>query len=443
MNTVVGIIVVLLLVAANAFFVAVEFALVAADRAKLDARAADGSWSAKIAVAAVRRMSFHLSGAQLGITISSLVLGFLIEPLVATLLEPALAPVLGTESTATIVVALVIATTFQMVAGELIPKNMAIANAETMAMRLAPIARVVHGAFSPVIFVFNGAANWAVRRMGIEPQEELTSVRSLEEIEYLIRSSGETGSLDPEALQLLTRTLRFGDKTAADALVPRVHVKTLLITATVGELIELSREVGHSRYPVVVDDLDDVVGVVSVTDVFGIDPPDRHSTPISDIVREPRIVPETRGLADILDDFRGSDTELILVVDEHGGTAGIVTLEDVLEEITGDIDDEYDREAAPDAGSNPGGRGLTIGRRAGVAAIAGTLHRDEVVDAVGFDMPDGGYETIAGFLLDRFGRIPEEGDRLIHDGWSFEVATMEGLRIASIQVLAPSPVGSA
>ncbi len=428
-NTVLGLALVFLLVAANGFFVAVEFALIAVDQSKLRAMAGEGRWSAKIALAATKRMSFHLSGAQLGITITSLLLGFIAEPLAGTLLDPLLEPMVGSGNSAvSVVVALSIATVFQMVAGELVPKNIAIAKPEAVAVALLPIARVVHRLMSPFILVFNGAANWLIRRLGIEPQEELTSVRSLDEIEYLIRSSGDSGTLAPDALELLTRTIRFEDKTAADALTPRVHLGAVPSTATVGDFIDLSMETGHSRYPVYGEDIDQIVGVARITDVFKLPPSRRRSTPIGDIMRVPHIVPETRDLGDVLEDFRLTGSQLVIVVDEHGGTAGVLTLEDVLEEIAGDIDDEYDVETAD----------LTRGKRTGIVVVAGTLHADEVLDASGFYTPEGEYETIAGFILDRLGRIPDEGDRLTIDGWRLEVAAMDGLRIASVQVVRPS-----
>lgn len=427
MNVFVGLLVVALLVAANGFFVAVEFALVAADRNKLEARAAEGTWSAKIALATFSRLSFHLSGAQVGITLTSLVLGFLIEPLFGELIDPLIEPIVGRPGSGwTIATSLAIATIIQTVAGELVPKNIAIARPEAVAQALAPIARVVHGFLSPMIVLFNGAANWLVRRLGIEPREELSSVRSLEEIEYLIRSSGETGTIAPDALDLLTRSLRFGEKHAAEALTPRVHVLGLPITATAGDLMELTRESGHSRYPVFGDDLDDVRGVVDIASVFTLSPDRRMTVPITEIMREPAVVPETRELSDILDDFARFQTDLMIVLDEHGGMAGVITLEDVLEEIAGDVDDEYDDAPTVDTGT-----------RAGVSVVAGTLHADEVDDASGFEMPEGEYETIAGFMLDQLGHIPGEGETLAFDGWELEVVAMDRLRIASVQIVAP------
>ncbi len=428
MNVALGLFFVLLLVAANGFFVAVEFALIASDRPKLQTQADAGSRTAKITLGVLKRMSFHLSGAQLGITVTSLVLGFLAEPLVGQLIDPFIELVGGpTGGSLSVVVALAIATVFQMVAGELIPKNLALAKPESTAKALSPAARLVHGAFSPIITTFNGAANWAVRRLGVEPTEELSAIRSLEEIEYLILSSGSLGTLAPDALSLLTRTIRFGDKTAAEALTPRVHVDWLRLDATVDDFIGHATDSGHSRYPVCGDDIDDVKGVVNVAAVFDLPVDQRGATLVSAIMDDAQVVPETRDLVDILADFKRHDTELLVVVDEHGGTAGILTLEDVLEEITGDIDDEYDDVTT-----------LSV-TRTGVYIIGGTLHADEVEEVSGFEMPVGDYETVAGFLLDQLGRLPVEGEIVRYEGWQFEVVAMDGRRIASIEMVAPDP----
>jgi CBS domain containing-hemolysin-like protein len=427
MSTLVGLLVVIALVAANGFFVAVEFALVASDRDRLEALAAEGRWPARVAVGALKRLSFHLSGAQLGITTSSLVLGFLAAPLAGSLIAPPIEAVTGRSgSSLPIVLGLMVATVFQMVAGELIPKNIAIARPEPAAQALAPLAQVVHGALSPVILLFNGAANWAVGRLGIEPREELVTHRSLEELEYLIRSSGASGALDPEAHSLLRRTLRFGDKTAADALIPRVHVQAVPTTATVAELLDEVCRSRHSRYPVYHDDLDDVRGIATITTLFRTPVEDRASVTVASIMREPLVVPETRDLMDILDDFRVSDTQFAVVIDEHGGTAGILTLEDVLEEIVGDVDDEHDESQT-----------MTVGVEEGVYVVAGTLHLDQVAELSGLELPDGDFETVAGFVLQRLGRIPAAGDALVHDEWEIEVVEMDGLRIASLQLVAP------
>jgi len=251
-------------------------------------------------------------------------------------------------------------------------------------------------------------------------------VRTLEELELLIRSSGEKGTLDPEAFTLLTRTLRFNDKTAADALVPRVDVLYVRPDDTVPTLVGRSLDTGFSRFPVCGADLDDVLGVVHVKDVYRVPIEQRSTATASAVMTEPFVVPETRDLASLLLDLR-KGSHLAIVVDEYGGTAGIITLEDVLEEIVGDIDDEYD----------PAAPRLTTVLPEGTYELPGTVHPDEVREACGFETPEGEYETLAGFVLDRLGRIPQAGDGFFHDGWFVEVADMDRRRIARIRLTAP------
>ncbi len=413
--------------AANGFFVAVEFALVAADRAKLEAMATDGRWAARAAISARRRLSFHLSGAQLGITVTSLVIGFLSQPIIGPLLDPILGPFSFLSGpTMSAIIALALVTIFQMVFGELIPKTIAVAKPEPTARVLAPIALIVHGALSPVIKVLNGVANWTVRRLGMEPKEELAELRSLEDLEFIIQQSGESGMLNPAAQDLLTKTIRFGEKTAADALTPRVHVTALRADSPVSELIDLAKETNFSRFPVIGQDLDHVRGVVDITSVFALTVDERASKSAADLMREPLIVPETKDLVDIVVDFRSSIAQMAVVIDEHGGTAGILTLEDLLEEIVGEVDDEYDETTS-----------LTLGVGPGLFLLAGTLHPDEVEEACGLVIPEGEYETIAGFVLATLGKVPDPGEGISHDGWTIEVAEMDRLRIASLRVLEP------
>jgi CBS domain containing-hemolysin-like protein len=305
----------------------------------------------------------------------------------------------------------------------------AIARPRPTAYALAGPMLVVTSVVGPLIRFLNGAANWTVRRLGIEPQEELMSVRSLEELELLIRSSGEEGTLEPEALTLLTRSLRFGEKDAADALVPRLSVVSLSIDDVVSALAERAVATGHSRFPVVGADLDDVHGVVHVKDVYSVPYDERASRPVRELMVPAFVVPETRDLADLLADLRGVGSHLAIVVDEHGGTAGIITLEDILEEIVGEIDDEHDR---------PRPR-LTGVQRPGEWSLPGSLHGDEVFDRCGFAMPEGDYETLAGFVLASLGRIPEPGDRFEHDGWHLEVVELDGRRVATVRLRRPDP----
>lgn len=406
------------------FFVAVEFALVAVDRDRVDLDAEGGSRQAKATASALRRLSFHLSGAQLGITVTSLIIGFIAEPTIAVALEPIVGEVVGARraSPVAITAALVLATVVSMVVGELVPKSIAIAKPRATAYALAPPMVLISRIAGPVISFLNGAANWTVRRLGIEPQEELTSVRTLQELELLIRSSGEEGTLEPEALTLLTRSIRFGEKDAAAALVPRRSVVSVGVDETVAGLAAKAVATGHSRFPVIGADLDDVQGMVHVKDVYRIPFADRASTSVERIAVPAFVVPETRDLTDLLVDLRRLGTHLAVVVDEHGGTAGIIALEDVLEEIVGEIHDEHDRPT----------RLLTVVERAGEWLLDGSLHRDEVFEASSFLMPEGDYDTLAGFVLDKLGHIPEVGESFEHEGWHVEVTARDHLRVATV-----------
>jgi CBS domain containing-hemolysin-like protein len=403
---------------------------VAVDRSRVDTDAAAGSRRARSTSGALRHLSFHLSGAQLGITVTSLVVGFIAEPTVAAALEPVLKPLVGEARlhSVSIAVALVLATLVSMVVGELVPKSLAIARPRSVAYALVPAMVIIDRILGPLISFLNGAANWTVRRLGIEPQEELTSVRSLEELELLIRSSAEEGTLEPKALTLLTRSIRFGSKDAAAALVPRRSVDALSIDETVADLAQRAVATGHSRFPVIGADLDDVRGVAHVKDVYRVPFAARPSTSVREVMSAPFVVPETRRLGDLLADLRRMGSHLAIVVDEHGGTAGIITLEDVLEEIVGEIDDEHDRPAPR----------LTGVLRPGEWRLDGSLHPDEVFDACGFEVPDGEYETLAGFVLAELGRIPEVGESFEHSGWHVEVAELDGLRVSRV-VLRRSP----
>ena len=414
MNIYLGLLVSALLIAANAFFVAVEFALVASDRNKLEALAAEGRRPAKAAVGALKKVSFHLSGAQLGITVSSLALGFLTDILVD-------------GNGVLTLVALGTATVFQMVVGELIPKNLAVSKPESAAMLLAPAATVVHGALGPLIRLFNGAANAAVRWIGIEPTEEIESIASIDELDYLIRVSGEDGALEPDIQALLSRTIRFADKTAADALRPRGQIEALALDATIEDLVDIVSRSGHSRYPVFGDGIDDIRGIVNVTAAFELPVASRGTTLVRDVMIEPVVVPETRELLDVLADMTEHNTPLLVVIDEHGGTEGILTLEDTLEEIAGEIDDEYDATEV-----------LMVDQADGVYLISGSLGWSELEEVCGLEIPDGDYETVAGFFLAQFGSIPAEADHVYFRGWRLEVAELDRRRIASLVVTAPS-----
>ena len=427
-----------MLILACGVFVAAEFALVTVDRSSVERDALAGRRGARLTELALRRLSTNLSAVQLGITLTSLVIGFIAEPTVARAIEPVIGGLVGEQRSAgvSIAVALAVASAVQMVVGELAPKSLAVAHPTRVAYALAGPLRGFGLVFGPLIRLLNGTANRAVRLLGLEPQEELRSVRSLDELDLLIRASGEEGAIEPEAFALLTRTIRFGHKTAADALVPRTALHYLTSDQTLADLARLTVETGFSRFPVCNGDLDEVRGVVHAKDVFAVRYEQRPITPVARVMSEAYVVPETKELTGLLVEMRRRGTPFALVVDEYGGTAGGISLEDVLEEIVGDISDEHDAAAAM----------LMPMQRPGEWLVDGGLHGDEVFDRSGFEMPEGDYETLAGFVLDRLGHIPDTGERLTYGGWTIEVAAKDRLRVATLRLTAPgspaAPPGS-
>jgi CBS domain containing-hemolysin-like protein len=372
----------------------------------------------------LRRLSHHLSGAQLGITVTSLVLGFIAEPAIGALLEPAF-------DQWSIVIALVLATVVQMVLGELVPKTIAIARAHGTVVLLGPILRAYDLVFGWLISSLDRAAARTVRGLGMEPAEELSNVRSLPELALLFEASADEGLLDRRSTRLLDRSIRFGEKTAADALVPRTAMVAVDLEASAADLVATARRTGRSRFPVAGADLDDVRGVVHVKQVHSVPITERATTRVRDLMAPAVFIPETLELEDVLVEIQRSGSHLVIVADEYGGTAGLLTLEDVLEEIVGEIADEYDDEATEAE--------LTRRQQPGEWVLAGTLHADEVEDACGLAIPEGDYETLAGFVLDRLGFVPREaGASFEHDGWLLTVSAMDRRRIAEVRVVAPS-----
>jgi CBS domain containing-hemolysin-like protein len=417
------------LILIHAFFVAGEFGLVAVDRARVEQLADEGDPRAARTLDALRSLSFQLSGAQLGITITSLLVGFLIEPIIAPVVEPWLGFVpKDSRFSVSLGVALVLATAFEMVVAELIPQNLAVARPKTVSFWIAGPMRLVNNLMRPLIVFLNAAANRTVRLIGIEPRDELSSIHSLEELQVLIRSSREAGGLEEAEFSLLSRSISFAERTASDALTPRTALVTLDANATLADLARVAVDSGHSRIPVQGKDIDDIVGVAHVKDIFRISFEERPKTRVTSIMRQPLFVPESRDLASLLTEMRRDGHQIAVVVDEFGGTAGIVTLEDLLEEIVGEIEDEYDSREQPAQVTEP---------PSGIHVIPGLMHAAEVEEATGFVMPEGDYDTIAGFLLSLFDRIPKQGDHVSYDGWEFKVVEMDRNRISRILVAAP------
>jgi CBS domain containing-hemolysin-like protein len=429
----------LALTAGNAFFVVAEFALVTVDRAEIDRRADRGDRAAGTVRRALRELTFQLSGAQLGITITALLTGYLAEPALSRLFEPALRPLAGDATDrAGHVIALAVATLFSMLFGELIPKNAALARPMPAALFAAGPMRAFTKLTGWLVRLLNNSANWLVRRFGIEPQEELASARSPEELGLLAAISARAGALPSETAMLLQRTIRFGDKRAAEAMTPRVDVVALRADTTVAGMLEAVRQTGHSRFPVYADTLDAVTGVAGVTDALGVPLPERATTTVAAVAREPVYVPESLDLDGVLAALYAGGADLAIVVDEYGGTDGVVTVEDLAEELVGEIADEFDV-----AGTGPPGVELTgveltapDGERAFL--VDGVLRSDELAEQTGFRLPVGPYETLAGYLMARLGHIPVAGETVQERGWEFIVVEVERRRIEQVRVLRPA-----
>lgn len=372
------------------------------------------------------RLSFHLSGAQLGITVSSLVLGLVAERTLGAVIEPALVG-LGLSADAlpavTIGLALALGTSLQLVFGELVPKNLAITHPFPMAMRVGVPMLVVNRVFSPIITILNASANWTVRLIGIEPREELAGVRSIEELELIIRASGEGGLLDDEELGLLTRSIAFVENLTSDAMVPRVRIVGLPSTATVSDMQQASVETGHSRFPVYGADLDEILGVAHVKDSLRVPHGARPTEPITDHMRPALVIPDSQPLETVLFELRTKGSGMAVVTDEYGGTAGIVTSEDLLEELVGEIRDEYDTESEPET-ERPN-------------ELSGLLHRHEVEAATGFEWPEGRYETLGGLMTAELGRLAQVGDVVEIDGWALKVVSLDGFRVDRVEITPP------
>jgi CBS domain containing-hemolysin-like protein len=429
----------------NAFFVVAEFSLVTVDRAEVDQLVQAGDAAARTVRKALRHLSFQLSGAQLGITITALLTGYLAEPALARLFRPLLVVFDGAADGLAHALALVVATLFSMLFGELVPKNAAIARPLRGAKLTAGPMRGFSSVFGWLIRLLNGSANWVVRRFGVEPQEELASARSPEELGLLAAYSAKAGALPEETAVLLRRTIRFGDKRAAEAMTPRVDVVGIAASDSVQALLDLARQTGKSRFPVYEQTLDQVVGVTSVIDALAVPVAARVGTPVRGVAREPVLVPESLDLDGVLAALQAAGADVAIVVDEYGGTDGVVTIEDLVEELVGDIVDEHDQveptlpivdpRAALSGGE--GGEAVTVQAQVRTWLVDGVLREDELAEQTGFRLPEGPYETLAGFLMERLGHIPMAGESVTEGGWGFTVIEVQRRRVEQVRVEAP------
>ena len=424
-----GILAVVALIAANGYFVAGEFAFVAARRGKF-AETAEHDRKSRRAVAVHSRLSFMLSGAQLGITVTTLVLGFIAEPAIAGLIEPGL-QALGLSDSAAFGVAFalsfILATVAQMVFGELAPKNLAIAKPEPVARSVAPSLLMYLRIAGPLIRLFDEAANRLLRAVGVEPVEELNFSVSAGELDLIVDSSAESGHLTVQQAALLERAINFSELEASDAMVPWNRVVTIGIDETADKLRELMSS-NHSRFPVIDGD-GSLEGIVHAKDLLGVPRDGYGLVKVRDLIHDVLAVPEAAGLAVVLSEMRARSTEMAIVIDEYGAPAGVVTLEDIVEELVGDIEDEYD----------PTAPGDYTELEPGVWIVDALSRTDEIERVTGYDLPEGPYDTVAGLVLDRLERIPEVGEHVIVDGVRIDVLAVEEFAIQQVRVSVAEP----
>ncbi|QLL05154.1 hemolysin family protein [Mycobacterium vicinigordonae] len=446
-STLLSVLAILALTFGTAVFVAAEFSLTALDRSTVEANARTGSGRDRFIRRAHRRLSFQLSGAQLGISITTLATGYLTEPLVANLPHPwfdALGMPDNLADTIMAILALIVVTSVSMVFGELVPKYLGVARPLRTARAVVLPQWCFSVLFTPAIRLTNGAANWIVRRLGIEPAEELRSARTPQELVSLVRTSARRGSLDDVTASLMHRSLQFGALTAEELMTPRSKIVALQTDDTVADLVAAVADTGFSRFPVVRGDLDETVGIVHVKQVFEVAPAARASTLLTTVAKPVAVVPSTLDGDAVMAQIRANLLQTAMVVDEYGGTAGMVTVEDLIEEIVGDVRDEHD-DATPDVVSFGNGW-----------RVSGLLRIDEVETAIGYRAPEGPYETIGGLVLRELGHIPVAGESvelpaLDRDGlpdesvrWQAKVVQLDGRRIDQLELCElPAASGSA
>jgi len=420
----------LALTVGTGLFVASEFALVNLDRSDLEARRDRGETRLGMTIAALRITSTHLSSAQLGITLTTLLTGYTMEPALGSLLSPLLSGAGLPPEVVSVVattVAIVVATLLSMIIGELVPKNFALALPIQTAKLVIPFQSAFTTVFKPAVLLLNGSANGLLRLVGIEPKEELSGARTAEELSSLVRRSASAGLLKAGTATLLNRTLLFSGHTAADVMTPRPRVASIQRTASAQAVIDLTRQTGYSRFPVIDESVDDVVGIVHVKQAVAVPRRRRADVPVSALQSEALRVPETMKLDGLLDELRGRGYQMAVVVDEYGGTAGVATLEDLVEELVGEVSDEHDRTRAG------------VVRSPDSLTFPGMLRPDELLESTGIAVPeDGPYETVAGFVMSELGRLPVVGDIVPVEGGRLTVDRLDGRRIERLQ-FTPEP----
>lgn len=411
-----GLLAVLVLVLVNGFFVAAEFALVTIRRTRVEQMVAEGRPGAGNVEDATNHLDSYIAACQLGITMASLALGWVGEPALSGLMEPVLGHLAGHAFG--VIVTFILITALLVVAGELTPKGIALQYPEQTTLIVTAPLRLFRVVFRPVIWLLNEGGWLAARVLGVSRDVENQSHIGAEELRLVVQASAQAGAIETEEQFMLERVLRFGDLTVASVMVPRTEVVALQLETSTEQATAVVAEHHHSRYPVYRKDLDDIIGVIHVRDLLLAEP----SPNLQPLLRDPLVVPSGVGVDRLLGEMRSRRNHFAIAVDEFGGTDGIVTLEDVLESIVGELQDEFEEPDRPPQ-RGPGGR----------LRIDGLDNVDVLPGLLGFEVEPGPYNTVAGFILDRIGRIPEVGEAIEVAGYRLRVVEMDDLRIATVE----------
>ncbi len=414
-----------LLTIGTGLFVASEFSLLNVERNDLEARRSRGEKGLSVSIAALKVTSTHLSSAQLGITLTTLLTGFVAEPSLTKLLTPAFAGLSlepGAQKALSVVAGMTIATIFSFLIGELVPKNMALSSPLKVLNFVVRFQVAFTWVFKFMIRFLSVTGDRIVRMFGIEPKEELSSTRTAEELSSLVRRSASMGALDAQTATLLTKTLALSQLVAADVMTPRPRMHVLDKDSNLQALIEASIKTGHSRFPISDGSADDIIGVAHVKQAAAVPREKRADVPVSAIMAPALRVPETMRLETLMVELRAKGLQLAIVVDEYGGTAGLATLEDLIEELVGELADEHDRAKA----------GVTRGANSSIL-FPGLIRPDELREMAIKVPADGAYETVAGFMMSELGRIPANGDEVQIEDGVLRVERMEGRRVDRVR----------
>jgi putative hemolysin len=426
-RTIAGLAILALIVFLNAYFVATEYGLVASRRSRVEQLAAEGNTRARWVKSALNNLNPYISATQIGITIAGLALGYLGEPVVAKLLEPAFTwlpadlPVISAH-VISIILSFLIVTYVTVLASELLPKRIAIQNPERVALIVIGPIRVFLVIFRPLITVLNNSAGFLLKRLGLADTNEHGTYTE-EELRILVRESEQAGALETGERELIDRVFSFADKEAQQVMAPRTQIVGIEIDTRIADVAPQVATSAYTRFPVYEENLDTIHGMVHVKDIIAAVGSGRGEAPVREIMRPVLIVPESVHIDDLMREMRRRHTHMAILVDDYGGTAGLVTMEDLIEELVGDIEDEFDA-ASPRLQRNPDGS-ITLDGRTPIADVRGIIPLGDV---------DDGYETIAGYVLDRMGRIPKAGDTVETDRLHIRVDRMDRLRIAELTI---------